>query len=166
MTSASTNKQTIERFYGAFAQLDAATMEACYAPDATFDDEAFSLRGRREIGGMWRMLCEGTKAKGADVWRLSFRDVRADDAGGSAHWDAHYRFSATGRIVDNSIDARFGFTPDGLIAVHRDSFPFWTWSRQALGTPGLLLGWTPVLRKKVRATAAANLANYLARQPS
>ena len=93
------------------------------------------------------------------------RDVQADERSGSAHWDAHYRFSATGRIVDNSIDARFTFTPDGLIATHRDSFPFWTWSRQALGAPGLLLGWTPALRKKVRATAAANLATYLARQP-
>ncbi|WP_422099790.1 nuclear transport factor 2 family protein [Variovorax sp.] len=164
--TATTNAQTIERFYGAFAQLDAATMEACYAPDAVFDDEAFSLRGRREIGGMWRMLCEATKAKGADVWRLSHRDVRADERDGSAHWDAHYRFSATGRLVDNSIDARFGFTPEGLIATHRDSFPFWTWSRQALGTPGLLLGWSPMLRKKVRATAAANLAKYLASRPA
>jgi hypothetical protein len=112
------------------------------------------------------MLCDATKAKGADVWRLSWRDVQADATTGSAHWDAHYRFSATGRLVDNSIDARFTFTPDGLIATHRDSFPFWTWSRQALGTPGLLLGWTPMLRNKVRATAAANLANFLARQPS
>jgi hypothetical protein len=34
-----------------------------------------------------------------------------------------------------------------------------------LGAPGLLLGWTPMLRNKVRATAAANLATYLARQP-
>ena len=33
----------------------------------------------------------------------------ADD--GQAHWDAHYRFSSTGRIVDNSIDAHFIFAP-------------------------------------------------------
>ncbi|NVM90014.1 ketosteroid isomerase-like protein [Variovorax sp. SG517] len=164
--TAATNAQTIERFYSAFAKLDAPAMEACYAPDAVFDDEAFSLRGRREVGGMWRMLAGGTKAKGADVWKLTWRDVKANDDGtGSAHWDAHYRFTATGRIVDNSIDARFTFTPDGLIATHRDSFPFWTWSRQALGTPGLLLGWSPMLRNKVRATAAANLATFLARQP-
>lgn len=164
--TAATNAQTIERFYSAFAKLDAPTMEACYAPDAEFDDEAFSLRGRREVGGMWRMLAGGTKAKGADVWKLTWRDVKANDDGtGSAHWDAHYRFSATNRIVDNSVDSRFTFTPEGLIATHRDSFPFWTWSRQALGTPGLLLGWSPMLRKKVRATAAANLATFLARQP-
>ncbi|MGJ7525881.1 nuclear transport factor 2 family protein [Variovorax sp. GB1P17] len=163
--TAATNAQTIERFYSAFEKLDAATMAACYAPDAEFDDEAFSLRGRREVGGMWRMLALATRAKGADVWRLKWSDVQADETTGRAHWDAHYRFSATGRLVDNSIDARFTFTPEGLIATHKDSFPFWTWSRQALGTPGLLLGWTPMLRKKVRATAATNLAAFLARQP-
>jgi ketosteroid isomerase-like protein len=157
------NEQTLRRFYDAFAQLDADTMAACYAPDATFDDEAFSLRGAREIGGMWRMLCSGTKAKGASVWKLTYRDVQADPVAGRAHWEAHYLFSATGRIVDNAIDSRFAFTPGGLIATQHDRFDFWRWSRQALGTPGLLLGWSPMLKKKVRATAAANLATFLAR---
>jgi len=163
--TATRNEQTIRGFYDAFAQLDADTMAACYAPDASFDDEVFSLRGAREIGGMWKMLCSGTRAKGASVWKLSYRDVRADETTGRAHWDAHYLFSATGRIVDNAIDSRFTFTPEGLIATQRDSFEFWRWSRQALGAPGLLLGWSPMLRKKVRATAAANLATFLARQP-
>ena len=39
------NQATLEKFYNAFAQLDADTMATCYAPDAQFDDEAFSLRG-------------------------------------------------------------------------------------------------------------------------
>ena len=93
------NQQTLETFYGAFARLDPDTMARCYADDAAFDDEVFSLRGKREVTGMWRMLCEATRAKGADVWKLQYRDVQADAASGSAHWDAHYRFSATGRLV-------------------------------------------------------------------
>ena len=157
------NQQSIETFYTAFARLNADAMEACYAEDAQFDDEVFSLRGRRQVGGMWRMLCEATAAKGRDVWKLQYRDVRADAAAGQAHWDAHYRFSSTGRIVDNSIDARFIFDPQGQIASHRDSFDFWRWSRQALGAPGYLLGWTPLLRNKVRRQAGANLARFLAR---
>lgn len=161
----SNNEPTIRRFYDAFAKLDADTMAACYAPGAVFEDEVFSLRGAREVGGMWKMLCAATRAKGAEVWKLTYRDVEADAASGQAHWDAHYRFSATGRMVDNSIDSRMTFTPEGFIATHRDTFAFWRWARQALGAPGLLLGWSPLLRNKVRSTAADNLAAFLARQP-
>ena len=78
----------VERLYAAFARLDGAAMQACYAPDATF-------------GG------------------------------------------------------------NSLITTHRDRFNFWTWSRQALGAPGLLLGWSPYLRNKVRAQAASNLQRFL-----
>ena len=160
------NQQRIETFYSAFARLDPSAMAGCYADDAQFDDEVFSLRGKREVTGMWRMLCQATQAKDTDVWKLQFRDVQADAAGGKAHWDAHYRFGSTGRIVDNSIDARFTFDPQGQIASHRDSFDFWSWSRQALGTPGYLLGWTSVLRDKVRAQADASLRKFLAREPA
>ena len=156
------NQQTLEKFYNAFARLDADTMAQCYASDAAFDDEAFSLRGHAQVTGMWHMLCEVTKAKGRDVWKLTYSDIQADANIGQAHWEAHYRFSATGRMVHNVIDGRFTFDPQGLISTHRDRFDFWAWSRQALGTPGLLLGWTPFLRNKVRATAAANLQKYLA----
>ena len=151
------SKATIERFYAAFAKLDGDTMQACYAPDAHFEDEVFTLDGPRQIGGMWRMLCETTKAKGLPHWKLDVSQVTDR----SAHWDAHYLFSATGRKVLNRIDASFEFDAQGLILRHRDRFDFWAWSRQALGTPGLLLGWSPFLRKKVRATAAANLQRFL-----
>ena len=151
-------QDSVARFYAAFARLDGAAMQACYAADARFDDEAFGLQGREQIGGMWRMLCDATRAKGADVWRLEVRDITDR----SAHWEAHYRFSVTGRIVHNIIEAEFEIGPDGLIRRHRDRFDFWRWSRQALGAPGLLLGWTAFLRRKVRNQAAANLAKYLA----
>jgi hypothetical protein len=151
------SQATITRFYAAFAKLDSDTMQACYAPDARFDDEVFSLQGQRQVGGMWRMLCETTKAKGAAHWKLEVSQITEH----SAHWDAHYLFSATGRQVLNKIDASFEFNADGLIVKHRDRFDFWAWSRQALGTPGLLLGWSPMLRNKVRATAAGNLKRFL-----
>lgn len=155
------SRRTIETLYAAFARLDGAAMQACYAEDARFDDEAFSLRGRREIGGMWRMLCEATAARpdARAHWRLEVSAITER----TAHWEAHYLFSATGRAVHNIIDAEFEFDAQGLIQRHRDRFDFWRWSRQALGTPGLLLGWTPMLRHKVRATAAGNLRKFLER---
>jgi hypothetical protein len=153
------SQATIERFYAAFAQLDAATMQACYAESAQFDDEAFSLRGPQQIGGMWRMLCETTKAKGMAHWKFESSRITAH----SAHWEAHYLFSATGRLVHNKIDAAFEFDAQDLITRHRDRFGFWGWSRQALGAPGWLLGWSPFLRNKVRTTAAANLQRFLSK---
>ena len=155
------NAHTLHRFYAAFAALDADTMASCYAPEAQFDDEAFSLRGKDEVVGMWRMLVGATQAKGRDVWKLEASGIAADANGGQAHWEAWYRFSATGRLVHNVIDGSFEFNPQGLITRHRDRFSFWSWSRQALGTPGLLLGWTPFLRNKVRATAAKNLRKFM-----
>ena len=154
---------TITRLYDAFQRLDGAAMQACYAADAQFDDEAFSLRGAGQIGGMWRMLCDATRSdpRSLAAWRLTVSGI----TGHSAHWEAHYRFSATGRMVHNRIDAHFTIGPDGLITQHRDRFNFWRWSRQALGVPGLLLGWTPWLHARVRARAAANLATCLARPP-
>ncbi len=151
---------TIERFYAAFARLDHATMQACYAPGARFDDEAFSLQGREAIGGMWRMLCTATQAKGMAHWQLQASAITAR----TAHWEAHYLFSATGRVVHNRIDAEFDFDAQGLITRHRDRFDFWAWSRQALGPPGLLLGWSPWLRQRVRTQAAQNLAKFMARE--
>jgi hypothetical protein len=151
------SRSTIEKFYAAFARLDDATMRDCYADDASFDDEAFSLRGRREVAGMWSMLVAATRDKGRDAWKLEASAITDQ----SAHWEAHYRFSATGRLVHNRIDARFEFAPDGRIRRHVDRFDFRAWSRQALGLPGLLLGWTPWLRHKVRAQAASNLKRFL-----
>lgn len=156
------NHKTIENFYTAFAFLDAPSMAACYAPEVEFQDEVFRLHGRQETAAMWRMLCEGVRAKGRMDWKLEFRDVRADDTSGQAHWDANYRFTATGNMVLNRIEARFRFNQAGLIVEHRDSFDFWRWARQALGAPGLFLGWTPLLRNKVRAQADANLRRFMA----
>lgn len=158
------NQTRLDDFYAAFARLDADAMAACYAPDAQFDDEVFSLRGHEQVGGMWRMLCEATQAKNRDAWMLACSGIEADDATGRAHWEADYRFSASGRQVHNAIDSVFAFNGAGLITRQRDRFDFWGWSRQALGIPGLVLGWTPFFRRMVQAQAAANLDKYLARR--
>jgi hypothetical protein len=152
---------TIQRLYRSFTALDADGMSVCYAEDATFSDPAFDLRGRAEIAGMWRMLCDAVQQRGRDVWSLEFSDVRFDGARGFAHWEPCYRFSATGRMVHNIIDAEFIFR-DGLIISHHDRFDFHRWSRQALGAPGLLLGWSNFLRNKVRTQARRNLDLFLA----
>jgi hypothetical protein len=36
----------------------------------------------------------------------------------------------------------------------------------ALGTSGLLLGWTPFMKGKIRKMAIQNLANFIAKNPA
>lgn len=150
------NAALIERFYAALSQRDWATMAACYHPDIHFHDEAFDLHGK-DAGLMWRMLC----TRGRDM-TVVYSGIEADDKTGRGHWVADYTFSATGRKVNNVIDSRFEFR-DGLIVRQVDTFDFWRWSRQALGAPGLLLGWSGALQRKVRANAAKGLAEFAAK---
>jgi hypothetical protein len=147
------NAELLTGFYQAFNRLDAGPMRAAYAPDAIFSDEAFvGLKGA-EIGDMWTMLA--SRAKG---FRLEYRDIEADDATGKAHWEAWYLFGGA-RRVHNVIDATFTFR-DGRILSHVDHFDFWRWSRQALGMPGVLLGWSGGLRRTVQQRSRKLLEDY------
>jgi ketosteroid isomerase-like protein len=151
------NEALITRFYEAFARHDGPAMAACYHPDATFSDPAFPDLKGKQPGAMWSMLTE----RGGDLV-IRFSNVRADDTSGSAHWEADYTFSATGRPVKNVIEATFTFR-DGLIHTHVDRFDFWTWSRQALGMSGLFLGWSGFLQRKVQAMAGKQLSSWSAK---
>ncbi|MCP3137319.1 nuclear transport factor 2 family protein [Pyxidicoccus xibeiensis] len=149
------HSQLLTDFYSAFQRRDAQAMAACYHPDAEFSDAVFIGLRHGGVTSMWRMLLE----RGKDL-EVTFRDVQADDRTGRAHWDARYTFSASGRKVLNRIDAEFEFR-DGKILRHRDRFDFWTWSRQALGPMGLVLGWSPLLRNKVQFQARKSLEKYM-----
>jgi ketosteroid isomerase-like protein len=149
------NLELLERFYDAFARLDGAAMAQCYAPDASFSDPVFvGLRGEQP-GGMWRML---TSRAREFVVKLVSND--ADESEGTAHWVARYKFAQTGRPVVNDVHSQFRFA-GGLITSQVDDFDFYRWSRQALGLPGLLLGWTPFLRGNVQRKARVELDRFL-----
>ena len=149
------NEEIIHAFYKAFGQKDAAGMIAHYHQNARFSDPVFPNLDGDGVRAMWTMLCEAPELK------IEVSEVQANDQSGSARWDAWYTFSATGRKVHNIVHAKFEFE-DGKIKVHNDVFDFYRWSRQALGAPGVLLGWTPMLRSKVQKTAAARLATWRA----
>ncbi len=149
------NAELITRFYEAFAQRDGASMAACYTDDASFSDPVFPGLEGVEPGAMWRMLTE----QGKDL-QITFSDVQADDTSGSAHWEATYTFSVTGRKVHNVIDAKFRFR-DGRIVEHRDHFDLYRWTRMALGPAGLLLGWSPVVQGPLRKKARAGLNDWM-----
>ena len=151
------NAQLINDFYTAFKNSDFATMQSKYHPEAEFSDPVFPHLNAKEVKAMWQMLL--TSARDLNV---EFAAVIADEKTGSCAWDARYTFSRTGRHVHNRILANFEFK-DGLIYRHKDFFDFWTWSRQALGMPGIILGWTPIIKNKVQKMADRNLRAFLSR---
>jgi ketosteroid isomerase-like protein len=152
------NAILLAHFYDAFSRRDGQAMALCYHHDATFVDPVFALHGD-EIGDMWRMLC----TNGRDL-KLDYGDIVADHHEGSAQWHAYYSFSATGRKVHNAVTSRFEFR-NGLILNQIDDFDFWRWSRQALGAPGWLLGWSSMLQNKVQTRALNGLESFQEKNP-
>ncbi|HAA21070.1 MAG TPA: nuclear transport factor 2 family protein [Cytophagales bacterium] len=149
-------KEVITQFYTAFAEGDTDTMASCYTDDVQFEDPAFGKLQGPEVMAMWRMLLERSKGN----LKITFDQVGASGNTGNAIWVARYPFGPKKRPVHNVISASFSFR-DGKIAQHTDVFSFWRWSRQALGLPGLLLGWTPFLRGKVNKQTRSLLKRYM-----
>ena len=152
------NAALIRRFYEAFARRDAAAMIACYAPDVRFSDPVFPRLDAASVATMWRMLC----ARGKDLHVIA-SDIEADESRGRAHWVATYTYSATGRPVENDVDATFAFV-DGLIVRHDDRFDLHRWALQALGLRGLLFGWASPMQHAIRGKAAKALADWRAKE--
>jgi ketosteroid isomerase-like protein len=151
------NEVIIRRFYTAFQQLDYTTMNNCYTTDAVFSDAVFGLLQGEELRAMWEMLC-----KNAKNFSLSFGDIQfLDEEYATCNWTANYTFSKTGRPVVNNVKAHMRIQ-NGKITEHTDKFDLWKWSRQALGLPGLLLGWSGLIQNKVHRTAKASLEKFRA----
>jgi hypothetical protein len=151
----------IERLYGCLTkdQIDHNVMASCYHLDATFEDIAFNLRGKKQIHVMWHMISE------TDL-KATFKIIRANDQGAEAQITDEYTFGKTdqdeGRKVINEIRSDFKFQ-DGLIIKHRDSCNAWKWGVQALGPAKGALTWlVPSLR---RAKAMNKLRSFIARHP-
>lgn len=150
-----TNQLLIHHFYTCFSQRDYYGMQECYSPDARFSDPVFRDLDSRQTKAMWEMLCK----RGRDL-QIEFSDIKGNGENGSVNWEARYSFSQTGRKVVNRVHAEFQFR-NGLFIRHEDHFNFYKWSRQALGLPGLLLGWTPGFQKKVQEKASEGLQKFI-----
>jgi uncharacterized protein len=151
------HQQLIENFYAAFQKRSWQEMIACYHEQVTFYDPVFENLEPAQAKAMWEMLC-----RNASDLSLQYDKIQADDEYGTCNWTAAYTFSQTGRPVINHIKAHFRFH-EGRIIEHMDNFNLWTWSRQALGWRGWLLGWSPFVEKKIRKMARRNLQKFMAK---
>jgi len=145
--------QLIQNFYNAFAASDAEAMVNLYADDIEFEDTAFGPLKGDNAKNMWRMLLKTPGIK------ILASNIKADNQTGSADWVAEYTFSLTGRKVINKVHAEFQFS-NGKIVKHTDIFSFWKWANQAFGIKGFLLGWTALMKNKVRQQALARLSKF------
>lgn len=127
------NATLLQQLYDGLNRHDHRAMSECYHAQATFYDIAFDLRGRDEIGAMWKMICT------SDI-SATFEVARADDSVGVVTLVDDYTFTDTGRRVRNPIESRFRFR-DGRIIEHRDSCDPRAWADAALGgVAGFLAG--------------------------
>lgn len=154
------NAQVIKNFYQAFQNKDWEAMQKCYHHEVHFSDPVFPHLHGQQAKAMWHMLV----AASTDL-KITFSNVTAHNDRGSCHWEAEYTFSKTGRLVHNAIKAEFEFK-DGRIIRHTDSFDLWKWSKMALGISGILLGWSPFMKQKIRTMAGQNLHNFIAKNTS
>lgn len=151
-----TNEQLIHRFYTAFQSLDYKTMQDCYHDDVVFNDPVFGILQSGEPQAMWEMLC-----KRASDFSLSFNNITIiDEEYATCEWTATYLFSASKRKVVNHIKAHFRII-NGKISEHTDSFNLYNWAKQALGLPGVVLGWTPWMQQKIKNNAKMGLRQFM-----
>jgi len=150
------NEQLISTFYAAFAAGDYKTMQGLYHSDIVFEDPAFGELHGTKAGKMWEMLLTQTSTPP----KITYSHVEVVGDTGSARWVAEYNFGPKKRHVVNHITAKFKFK-DGKIIDHRDSFSMWQWSRQALGCSGIWLGWSPLVKNKVRQTVTKQLDRFI-----
>lgn len=143
----------INSFYDAFQNLDGKKMVSFYHKDIIFEDPAFGILEGNRAKAMWQMLCESQKGK-------NFRVEVSDITENTAHWEAFYNFSKTGRKVHNKIDAQFEFK-DGLIIKHIDTFNLHNWAKQAMGFKGWLLGNTSFFKRKLQSQTNYLLDSYI-----
>lgn len=151
-----TNQEVLQQFYDAFQAGDAEKMVTCYHDKITFEDPAFGKLEGEQAKAMWRMLLQ--RAQGQ--LNIEVPTVKANETEGSSYWVARYPYGPKKRPVLNKVSGTFTFQ-DGKILTHKDEFDLWAWSRQALGVPGYLLGWSSFMRNKIQANTNKLLAKFI-----
>ncbi|WP_144665860.1 nuclear transport factor 2 family protein [Dokdonia sp. Hel_I_53] len=150
-----TNKELLEKFYTSFAQGNFKGMTECYDENILFKDPVFgTLRGKR-ARAMWEMLLS-RKSKDLEI---NYEIINSTTEQGNVRWTATYLYGKKKRKVINNVSSNFKFK-NGKIVEHIDSFNLWKWTKQALGSIGYVLGWTPFLKKKMQDATNKKLDDF------
>lgn len=153
------NREIAQNFYIAFVNKDIDSLRQYYSENITFNDPAFGTLKGVDVMSMWEMLFQN--GKDLDV-RFEIKGEEGDVV--LVKWIANYTFSRTKRQVENHVTARLKFS-EGKIIIHTDDFDFYSWSKQALGGIGVLLGWTKWFQRKFNQEAVQSLHKFIESKP-
>ncbi len=139
------NNELIKKFYTAFSDGNWKGMVECYHENIVFQDPVFGILKGERACKMWEMLLSQKK----EDTKINFDIIQASADNGKANWVAEYVYGEKNRKVINKVSAEFKFK-EGKIIEHLDTFDLWKWTRQAIGTVGYLVGWTPFMKRKIQ----------------
>lgn len=111
-------------YFNAFQKQDTAAQGKLYAPDATFKDPIYDLKGRDPVVHMWTSLFKA----GKDL-TLSYKVLESNADGAKVSWTADYK--VFGRPVHNEAVTDMK-VKDGQIVSQQDSWSWSKWAKQAL----------------------------------
>ena len=140
------NARVLDQFFSAVALGEAAMAGRFYADDARIDLPPIGLRDlpARDARRLWQVLLSDAR----DL-HVQYAVMRADDHGGEVAWIARYTWPPTGRLVTQRLRGQYEFRA-GRIVWQSEGFSLWDCARMALGSRGLLGGWNPLLRARLR----------------
>ena len=135
----------MEKLYHSFSIGDPIGMKDCYHNNSMFQDPVFGVLKGDRVGYMWEMLLSKKEAE----LKIIYNIIEVDDRHARVHWIATYYYGPRKRKVINNVTANFEFS-EGKISRHIDDFNLWTWSKQALGISGYLLGWSSYMKEQIQ----------------
>jgi hypothetical protein len=154
----------VGRFFEALALSDWQTMARCYHDKASFSDPIYPDLREERIVYMWHELLAAAtdnapKEKSTNRLNLTdllleYRILFGDERKAQVQWTATYRYGK--RSVRNEVLSTLAIWDDKIVR-QVDEYNFWSWSRQALGLPGLVFGAMPWYQRSVQRSAQSRL---------
>lgn len=126
------NEQQLNKLFQCLNAHEHKDIADCYHEEASFEDIAFRLKGKKQIHAMWDMICSDTEAGVKSDIKLEIKELSANDSTGHAVVLEDYTYRDNGRKVHNRIVSKFKFR-DGLIVKQIDECDPVCWASQAFG---------------------------------
>ncbi len=152
-------KEIINQFYNAFAQGNAKAMNKHYAEKVCFKDPAFGSLKNERVKFMWLMLLSQKR----DDTSITYEIIEVSENTAIVKWVAKYQFGPKERKVINHVTSELCLENQKIVE-HYDDFNLWRWTRQALGIPGLLFGWSSFMRQKIQKQLNKRLDRFIEKQ--